>query len=99
MVENNQPTLAAAIETLFEAADRVAYQDITHTEAEWLEKDHSRIERRRCVVIEDLTAMGTVLNGWPEVKTVIRVECERTSAAGTSHDRHLVLLEGGYSIG
>ena len=91
MVKNNQPTLAAAIESLFEAADRVAYQDITHTEAEWLEKDHGRIERRRCVVIEDLTAMGAVLNGWPQVKTVMRVECERTSAAGTSHERRYYL--------
>ena len=53
MVKNNQSTLAAAIEGLFETAERVGFQGITHTEASWIEKDHGRLERRRCVVIED----------------------------------------------
>lgn len=91
MVKNNQPTLAAAIEGLFEAADRVAYQDITHTAADWVEKDHGRLERRRCVVIEDLSPMGAALNGWPEAKTVICMECERTCAGVTSHERRYYL--------
>ncbi len=53
MVKNNQPTLAAAIAGLFEPVERVDYQGISHTPAEWLEKDHGRLERRRCVVIEE----------------------------------------------
>jgi predicted transposase YbfD/YdcC len=91
MVKNNQPTLAAAIEGLFEAADRVGYQDITHTEADWVEKDHGRIERRRCVVIEDLSPIQAQLQGWSGARTIIRVECERTCAGVTSHERRYYL--------
>jgi predicted transposase YbfD/YdcC len=91
MVKNNQPTLAAAIEGLFEAADRVDYQGIAHTEADWVEKDHGRIERRRCVVIEDLTSIEAQLQDWSGARTIIRVECERTCAGVTSHERRYFL--------
>jgi len=91
MVKNNQPTLAAAIEGLFEAADRVGYQGIAHTEADWVEKDHGRIERRRCVVIEDLSPITAALKGWPGVKTVIRMDGERTCNGVTSHERRYYL--------
>jgi predicted transposase YbfD/YdcC len=91
MVKNNQPTLAAAIEGLFEAADRVDYQGIAHTEADWVEKDHGRIERRRCVVIEDLSSIEAQLQGWSGARTIIRVECERTCAGVTSHERRYYL--------
>ena len=91
MVKNNQPTLAAAIEGLFEAADRVGYQGIAHTEADWVEKDHGRIERRRCVVMEDLSPITAALKGWPGVKTVIRMDCERSCNGVTSHERRYYL--------
>ena len=91
MVKNNQPTLAAAIEGLFEAADRVGYRDIPHTEADWVEKDHGRIERRRCVVIEDLSPIHAHLKGWSGARTIIRMECERTCAGVTSHERRYYL--------
>lgn len=91
MVKNNQPTLAAAIESLFEAAERVGFQGITHTEAEWIEKDHGRLERRRCVVIEDLSPIHSALGGWSGAKIVIRMECERTCGGVTSHERRYYL--------
>ena len=91
MVKNNQPTLAAAIESLFEAAERVGFQGITHTEAEWIEKDHGRLERRRCVVIEDLSPIHSALAGWSGAKIVIRMECERACGGVTSHERRYYL--------
>ena len=91
MVKNNQPTLAAAIESLFEAAERVGFQSITHTEAEWIEKDHGRLQRRRCVVIEDLSPIHSALAGWSGAKIVIRMECERTCGGVTSHERRYYL--------
>jgi predicted transposase YbfD/YdcC len=91
MVKNNQPTLAAAIEGLFETADRVGFQDMAHTAAEWVEKDHGRLERRRCVVIEDLSSIGAALTGWSGAKAVIRIESERTCAGLTSHERRYYL--------
>jgi len=86
MVKNNQPTLAAAIEGLFEAAERVDYHGIAHTQAEWLEKDHGRLERRRCVVIDDLSPIRAQLSGWPGAKTVIRMECHRECDGVISHE-------------
>ena len=91
MIKNNQPTLAAAVEGLFEAADRDGYQGVAHTEADWMEKDHGRLERRRCVVIEDLSPMRSALAGWPGAKTIIRMESERTCAGVTSHERRYYL--------
>jgi predicted transposase YbfD/YdcC len=87
MIKNNPPTLAAAVEGLFEAADRDGYQGVAHTEADWMEKDHGRLERRRCVVIEDRSPMRSALAGWPGATTIIRMECERTCAGVTRHER------------
>jgi predicted transposase YbfD/YdcC len=61
MVKNNQPTLAAAVKGLFEAADRVGYQDAAHTDAEWMVMNHCRLERRRSVAIEDLNSIHAQL--------------------------------------
>ena len=43
------------------------------------------------MVIEALTPFGVALNGWPEAKTIIRMECEHTCAGVTSHGRHYYL--------
>ena len=92
MVKNNQPTLAAAIEGLFEAAERVDYHGIcAHRRRKWLEKDHGRLERRRCVVIDDVSPIHAQLTGWPGAKTVIRMECHRECAGVISHERRYFL--------
>jgi predicted transposase YbfD/YdcC len=52
MVKNNQPTLAAAVEDFFEAAERDGFDGVAHTQAEWVDGGHGRIETRRCVVAE-----------------------------------------------
>lgn len=51
MVNNKQPTLAAAMEGLFQAAARRSYQGITPSEADKVQKDYGRLERRRYVVV------------------------------------------------
>jgi predicted transposase YbfD/YdcC len=48
-VKNNQPTLAGTLECFFDAADGAGWADTPHPRAEWIEKDHGRIETRRCV--------------------------------------------------
>jgi len=58
MVKNNQPALAAAVEGFFDAAERVGYRGVAHTQARWVEKGHGRIETRRCVVTGDLGLPG-----------------------------------------
>ena len=58
LVKNNQPGLAAAIEATFEAAVRGGDDGVALTRAEWVEKDHGRIETRRCRVTDDLSGLG-----------------------------------------
>jgi predicted transposase YbfD/YdcC len=84
MVKNNQPTLAAAIAGFFEAAEQSGYQGVSHTRAEWVEKDHGRIETRRCVVTDDLRCLGDG-HGWAGAKALVMVESTRdiNGVAGT----------------
>ena len=75
-VKNNQPSLASAVESLFEATDAGVQegrlgQDIT------LDKDHGRLETRRCVVAHDLSPMGNQVQTWPGLKSVVMVESKR----------------------
>lgn len=75
-VKNNQPGLASAVESLFEATGagvqngRLA-QDIT------LNKDHGRLETRRGAVAHDLSPMGHQVQAWPGLKSVVMLESTR----------------------
>lgn len=91
MVKNNQPGLAAAIEATFEAAARVNYVGVSHTRAEWIEKDHGRIETRRCMVIDDLSGLGARQHDWPEAKTLLMVESRREVDGVATTDRRYYL--------
>lgn len=86
MVKNNQPGLAAAIEGFFNTAERIGYQGIPHTRAEWIEKDHGRIETRRCVVTDDLSCLEE-RHDWPGVKTLVMVEAIRAVNGVASTER------------
>ena len=75
-VKNNQPSLAQAAESLFDATDEGVRegrlkQDIT------IDKDHGRLETRRCVVAHELSAMGKQAQAWPGLKSVVMVESTR----------------------
>jgi predicted transposase YbfD/YdcC len=76
MVKNNQPGLAAAVEGFFDAAGQAGCRGVAHTRAEWVEKDHGRIETRRCVATDDLRCLGEG-HGWAGAKTLVMVEAVR----------------------
>jgi predicted transposase YbfD/YdcC len=84
--KNNQPTLAAAIEGFFEAAEQAGYRGVPHTHARWVEKDHGRIETRRCVVTDDLGCLGDG-HGWAGAKTLVMVESTREIKGVASTER------------
>lgn len=86
MVKNNQPTLAAAIEGFFEAAEKAGYQGVAHTHARWVEKDHGRIETRRCVVTDDLRCLEEG-HGWAGAKALVMVEAVREINRAASTER------------
>ncbi|NZD48132.1 ISAs1 family transposase, partial [Sphaerotilus sulfidivorans] len=62
-VKNNQPTLAQAIEGLFEANDRGELEQAL-PQVTVVDKGHGRIETRQCVVAHDVSALGEVAAQW-----------------------------------
>lgn len=87
MVKNNQPILAAAIEQCFDAARATGYPHRPHTAAEWVEKDHGRLETRRCVVTPDLRSLGALRQDWPGLQALVMVETQRDSQGQVSRER------------
>lgn len=80
-VKNNQPTLAQAMESMFEAGEKGLHdgglqQDIT------IDKGHGRIETRRCVVAHDLSAMGKHPQQWKDLRSVVMVQSTREAVNG-----------------
>lgn len=75
-VKENQPGLAEAIRLWFDAAetgnlDR-PFWDHSHTE-----KDHGRIETRRCLVTNDVDWLGQQNQHWTGVQSLIMIESTR----------------------
>ena len=85
-VKNNQPALAQAIEGLFNGAHEKQWEGVPHTFAEWVEKDHGRIETRRCWVVDDLDCLGEG-HKWPQAKTLAMVEATREINGVASTER------------
>ena len=86
MVKNNQPTLAAAVEGFFEAAEQGGFEGVAHTRAEWVDGGHGRIETRRCVVAEAPAGLEA-LAGWRGLKSLVKVESRREINGQASFER------------
>ncbi|MFM2067637.1 MAG: hypothetical protein RLZZ584_2546 [Pseudomonadota bacterium] len=81
-VKNNQPTLAQAVEALFEPALRDPSQTVLEQDLR-IDKGHARLERRRCVVHTELSSLGAaLLERWPGLKCVAMVESTREIIQG-----------------
>ena len=85
-VKNNQPTLARAIEGFFDGAEGKAWEGVPHTFAERVEKDHGRIETRRCWAVGDLGCLGEG-HPWAQAKTLAMVESVREINGVSSTER------------
>lgn len=86
-LKGNQPDLHQAVTQLFEEAHANGFRDIKgHDQYESLTRDHGRIERRHCTIITDPEFLQYVdpTRRWPALKTLIRVQSERTVAGKTS---------------
>lgn len=75
-VKDNQPGLAEAIRLWFDAVkagelDRPCWEDIQ------TEKDHGRIETRRCLVIDDVTWLREQKQRWSGLRSLIMIESAR----------------------
>lgn len=76
-VKENQPELAAALRASFDEADGNPKASERRDFHESQEFHHGREEVRRCTVLE-VTAGIEVPSRWSAVKTILRVETERT---------------------
>jgi predicted transposase YbfD/YdcC len=81
-VKNNQPTLAQAVQALFDGTEArlsagTVVQDIT------IDKGHGRIDTRRCVVAHDLSAMPErIRQSWTSLSAVVMIESTREVVNG-----------------
>lgn len=80
-VKNNQPTLAQAIEGLFEANDRGELEQAL-PQVTVVDKSHGRIETRQCVVAHDVSALSEVAAQWRGLRSVGRIRSTREIVNG-----------------
>lgn len=81
-VKDNQGKLHQDIQDWFAYADKVKFADMQHGYAETVNKDHGRIEIRRCWAISDPLAFDYIRNydGWTDLRSIVRVQRERRIA-------------------
>lgn len=74
-VKDNQPILADSVRDFF-ALFKAAPEKTPHTVAETVEKDHGRLETRRCYAFDQLDCLHRA-EQWPGLKSFAVIESER----------------------
>lgn len=87
-VKANQGNLQQDIQDWFAYADRVQFANMQHTYTETVNKDHGRIEIRRCWAIADPLAFDYIRHyeGWADLQTIVRVQRERRLTHKVEHE-------------
>lgn len=80
-LKGNQGILSEEVKDYLDWAEREKFQDIAYDYAETLEKDHGRIEQRRCFVTEEIDWLEQK-EDWKNLKSVIMVEAIREVIGG-----------------
>ncbi len=78
-VKKNQGRLLEDVEDLFSCGQRAGFEDMEHDFCQTLDKDHGRIETRRCWTIDDPEQLSYLDTGrkWPGLKSIGMVTAER----------------------
>lgn len=86
-LKGNQGTLHREIKDYLDYAERVKFVDIAHDYCQTVEKDHGRIETRRCWVSEEIDWLEQRPE-WKNLRSVVMVESRReVIGGGTSVER------------
>lgn len=80
-LKGNQGILYEEVKEYLDWAQRENFRDIKSDYFQTLEKDHGRIERRRCRVTEEIDWLEQK-DDWKNLKSVIMVEAEREIIGG-----------------
>jgi predicted transposase YbfD/YdcC len=89
-VKDNQPKLAESITTFFEIGQSEEWKSTPHTYTESVEKDHGRLEVRRCWAFTQLECLSAPQQ-WADLRMFGVIEAERTISGKTSHERRLYI--------
>ena len=87
-VKDNQPTLRAAVEAVFDRACEADFQGFRFDGHEEVEDGHGRHEERYVTVIYDPPGLP---EGWPEVAAVVQVNREREVGGERTFTSHYYL--------
>ncbi len=88
-VKDNQPTLADAIRDFFALFKQVP-QRTPHTMSETVEKNHGRLEIRRCYAFDALQCLPRT-EQWPDLASFVVIESERSIQNKTSIEQRLYI--------
>ena len=77
-LKGNQESLHEEVKYFFDEAQAAEFNDVHHSYFESVEKDHGRIEIRRCWVVEDDAIRWLEKEDqWPGLKSIAAIEGER----------------------
>ena len=85
-VKANQPQLYEALQRMFRDAQATQFQEVAHDFQQTVEKDHGRIEIRRCWTIAEPSYLDYLnpAQAWKHLRTVVMVEAERQVGSTTT---------------
>lgn len=75
-LKGNQGTLHKDVADYFQWAEKIRFKGIEYSFTEKIEKDHGRIEQRRCWTTEDVEWL-TQKEAWAGLKSIVMVESRR----------------------
>ncbi|MCZ0937479.1 MAG: ISAs1 family transposase [Caldilineaceae bacterium] len=86
-LKQNQPQLHEAVETMFTLERQNEFADVAHDFHQTIEKDHGRIETRRCWVVSDpeFLAYMDPDQAWSQLQSLVMVEAKRQLPESTSY--------------
>lgn len=82
-LKGNQGNLHTAVKDYMDWAERIGFTEIEYDYCETLEKDHGRIEARRCWVTEELDWLEQK-EEWKNLRSVVMVEAIREVIGGAT---------------
>jgi predicted transposase YbfD/YdcC len=88
-VKDNHPILAESIRDFF-TQFKAAPQRTPHTLVETVEKDHGRLETRRCYAFDQTTCLHNIQQ-WPDLKSFAVIESERCIKGKTTLEQRLYI--------
>lgn len=85
-VKENQPRLYDDLQTTFRDAQATHFQEMAHDFHQTVEKDHGRIETRRCWTMAEPGYLDYIndTQAWKHLRTVVMVEAERQIGSHTT---------------